>query len=34
MTPGLDTEFLSMWGTAGPAGVKVHFIAEEEEQAW
>lgn len=28
------SEFLSTWGTAGQAGVKAHFIAEEEEQAW
>lgn len=28
------SEFLSTWGTAGQVGVKAHFIAEEEEQAW
>lgn len=30
VTPALDTEFLGTWGTAGQAGVKAHFIAEEK----
>lgn len=34
VTPALDITSLSTWGTAGQAGVKAHFIAEEEKQAW